>query len=144
GGTSRGRRGAAAGAAPAAPAAAPAGGQLPLLFDGDMRVSFDRPTNSLLILSSLKDYQVLRKVIEKLDSPRKQIFVEALVMEVALDKTRTLGASFHGAVPGVPFLGGKSGLLLGGLDASKTLLPASLLSGDTLSGLAVGIIGQTV
>jgi general secretion pathway protein D len=145
GGTARGRRGGAA-ATPAAPTpAAPGGGQLPLLFEGDMRVSFDRPTNALIILSSLKDYQVLRRVIEKLDSPRKQIFVEALVMEVALDKTRTLGASFHGAIPGVPLFG-KSGLFLGGLDATKTLFPASLLTGggDTLVGLAAGIIGQTV
>ncbi len=146
GGQARGRRGA-AGANPAAPAAAPgaAGGQLPMLFDGDMRVSFDRPTNALIILSSLKDYQVLRRVIEKLDSPRKQVFVEAMVMEVALDKTRTLGASFHGAVPGVPLFG-KSGLLLGGLDATKTLFPAGILQGggDTLLGLAAGIIGPTV
>ncbi|MEO8215338.1 MAG: hypothetical protein ABI560_19210, partial [Myxococcales bacterium] len=131
--------------APAAAAPASAGGQLPLLFDGDMRVSFDRPTNALIILSSLKDYQVLRRVIEKLDSPRKQVFVEAMVMEVALDKTRTLGASFHGAVPAVPLFG-KTGLLLGGLDASKTLFPASILQGggDTLLGLAAGIIGPPV
>ena len=144
GGTSRARRGAAA--TPAAPAPAPGatGGQLPLLFEGDMRVSFDRPTNSLIILSSLKDYQALRRVIEKLDSPRKQIFVEALVMEVALDKTRSLGASFHGAIPGVPAFG-KTGLVLGGLNASKTLLPGSLLSGgDSLLGLAAGIIGPPV
>jgi general secretion pathway protein D len=41
---------------------------------------------------------------------------------------------------------GKSGLFLGGLDATKTLFPASLLTGggDTLVGLAAGIIGQTV
>jgi general secretion pathway protein D len=149
GGQARGRRGTAANAA-GAPAPAPGasgggGGQLPLLFDGDMRVSFDRPTNALIILSSLKDYQVLRRVIEKLDSPRKQIFVEAMVMEVALDKTRTLGASFHGAIPGVPAFG-KTGLLLGGLDASKTLFPASILQGggDTLLGLAAGIIGPPV
>ncbi|MBC8133844.1 MAG: type II secretion system protein GspD, partial [Deltaproteobacteria bacterium] len=146
GGQARGRRGGAANAAAPTPAASPgAGGQMPMLFDGDMRVSFDRPTNSLIILSSLKDYQVLRRVIEKLDSPRKQIFVEAMVMEVALDKTRTLGASFHGAVPGVPAFG-KTGLLLGGLDASKTLFPASILQGggDTLLGLAAGIIGPPV
>jgi general secretion pathway protein D len=144
GGQARGRRGGAA-ANPAAPAPAPgAGGQLPMLFDGDMRVSFDRPTNSLIILSSLKDYQVLRRVIEKLDSPRKQVFVEAMVMEVALDKTRTLGAAFHGAENAVSLFG-KSGLILGGLDASKTLFPAGLLAGgDSLLGLAAGVIGPPI
>jgi general secretion pathway protein D len=142
GGSTRARRGAAPAAAPAAPAA---GGQLPLLFEGDMRVSFDRPTNSLIILSSLKDYQSLRRVIEKLDSPRKQVFVEALVMEVSLDKSRTLGASFHGGVPNVPIFG-KQSLVLGGLDITKTLNPGGLLTGggDTLLGLAAGVIGPPI
>jgi general secretion pathway protein D len=143
GGSTRARRGAAAAApTPAAPAA---GGQLPLLFEGDMRVSFDRPTNSLIILSSLKDYQSLRRVIEKLDSPRKQVFVEALVMEVSLDKSRTLGASFHGGVPDVGIFGQKS-LILGGLDITKTLNPGGLLTGggDTLLGLAAGVIGPPI
>ncbi|HEY8922896.1 MAG TPA: type II secretion system secretin GspD, partial [Polyangia bacterium] len=147
GGSTRSRRGA-AGAAPApAPAPTPGanGAQLPLLFEGDMRVSFDRPTNSLIILSSLKDYQSLRRVIEKLDSPRKQIFVEAMVMEVSLDKSRTLGAAFHGGVPGVN-IGGKDSLILGGLDITKTLNPGGLLTGggDTLLGLAAGVIGPPI
>ena len=51
-------------------------------------ISFDRPTNSLIIVSSLKDYQAVRRVIERLDSPRKQVFVEAMIMEVTLDKQR--------------------------------------------------------
>lgn len=144
GGASRSRRGA---APTAAPAAAPSanGAQLPLLFEGDMRVSFDRPTNALIILSSLKDYQSLRRVIEKLDSPRKQVFVEAMVMEISLDKTRTLGASFHGGVPNVPIFG-KQSLILGGLDITQTLNPGGLLSGggDTLLGLAAGVIGPPI
>ena len=143
GGAARAKRGAAA--APATPAAPGAAGQLQYLFEGDVRVSFDRPTNSLIILSSLKDYQSLRKVIEKLDSPRKQIFVEAMVMEVALDKTRTLGASYHGGVPGVSIFG-KQSLILGGLDSSKTLTPGGLLAqgGDTLLGLAAAVIGPAI
>ena len=60
-------------------------------------------------MSSLKDYQALRRVIEQLDSPRKQVFVEAMILEVTLDKTRELGASFHGAKPfNIPGLDDKS------------------------------------
>src|ERR1700690_3497829 len=66
-----------------------------LLFEGEVRINFDRPTNSLIIVSSLKDYQALRRVIERLDSPRKQVFVEAMILEVTLDKERDLGASWH-------------------------------------------------
>jgi general secretion pathway protein D len=143
GGATRARRGAAAPATPGAPTGPSS--QLQFLFEGDVRVSFDRPTNSLIILSSLKDYQSLRRVIEKLDSPRKQIFVEAMVMEVSLDKTRTLGASFHGGAAAVSIFGQQS-LVLGGLNASKTLAPGGLLAqgGDTLLGLAAGIIGPPI
>src|SRR5262249_3543394 len=70
-----------------------------LLFEGEVRINFDRPTNSLIIVSSLKDYQAVRRVIERLDSPRKQVFVEAMILEVTLDKQRDLGVSFHGPKP---------------------------------------------
>ena len=64
GGRSRSRGGQAA----PPPAAAPAGGGQQqgiqnLLFEGDVRINFDRPTNSLIIVSSLKDYQAVRRVI---------------------------------------------------------------------------------
>src|SRR6185503_508329 len=52
GGGGRARRGAAAGAAPApapTPGAAGGQGQQLFLFEGDVRVSFDRPTNALMI-----------------------------------------------------------------------------------------------
>ena len=80
--------------APAPPPQSGAPGQqqtLPQLFEGDVRVTFDAATNSLVVYSSLKDYQSLRRVIDKLDLPRKQIYVEAMIMEVLLDKTRDPG-----------------------------------------------------
>ena len=51
-----------------------------------------------------------------------------MVMEVSLDKSRTLGASFHGGIPNVPIFG-KQSLVLGGLDITKTLNPGGLLTG---------------
>jgi general secretion pathway protein D len=109
-----------------------------LMFEGEVRITFDPPTNSLLIVSSFRDFQVLRKVIEKLDGPRKQVFIEATILEVLLDKTRELGVSYHGGKPvGLP--GNESGLLLGGFEASKTLSPASLIS--SLGGLTGALFG---
>jgi len=139
GSTGRSRR---ANATPAPAPAAPAGGT-PIsnsLFEGDVRINFDRPTNSLIILSSLKDYQAVRRVIEMLDSPRKQVFIEAVILEVSLDKTRTLGASFHGG--DFPILGNSLGIF--GFDSGKTLAPASLLTDSSLLGLAAGVFGEKV
>ncbi|HXT99499.1 MAG TPA: type II secretion system secretin GspD [Polyangia bacterium] len=136
GGRSRART---ATAAPA-PAAAPAGGAAAsgiqnLLFEGDVRINFDRPTNSLIVVSSLKDYQAVRRVIERLDSPRKQVFVEAMILEVTLDKQRELGVSFHGAKPfDIPGLDNQS-LVVGGLNPAKTLFPAGALTETMLAGV---------
>ncbi len=143
--TSRGRTGAAPAPAPGgAPANQPGQvGQISL-FEGDVRINFDRPTNSLIILSSLKDYQSLRRVIERLDAARKQVFVEALVLEVALDKTRDLGVSYHGGLKET--VADKQGLGLFGFDASKTLQPAGLLTSGSsaLLGLSAGFFGPPI
>jgi general secretion pathway protein D len=125
-----------------APAPPPQGGQSAqaqgiqnLLFEGDVRINFDRPTNSLIVVSSLKDYQSLRRVIERLDSPRKQVFVEAMILEVTLDKQRDLGASFHGAKPQKLFGLDSDSLIVGGLSPSKTLFPVGALSETMLAGI---------
>jgi general secretion pathway protein D len=135
GGRSRGRSQAAAPAAPAAGAAGAQSGIQNLLFEGEVRINFDRPTNSLLVVSSLKDYQAVRRVIERLDSPRKQVFVEAMILEVTLDKQRELGVSFHGAKPfNIPGLDNQS-LAIGGLNPATTLFPAGALTETMLAGV---------
>ncbi len=111
-----------------------------LLFEGEVRINFDRPTNSLIVVSSLKDYQSLRRVIELLDSPRKQVFVEAMILEVTIDKERDLGASWHGAFPHNLFGMDNPSLIVGGLNPSKTLFPASAL-GDTM---LAGVLGPVL
>jgi general secretion pathway protein D len=111
-----------------------------LLFEGEVRLNFDRPTNSLIIVSSLKDYQALRRVIELLDSPRKQIFVEAMILEVTLDKERDLGASWHGVKPQNLFGLSDPSLIVGGLNPANTLQPTNAL-GDTM---LAGILGPVL
>jgi general secretion pathway protein D len=144
GGARRTSRTSAPGQPAAPPPPAPAGPgqqqQLPQLFEGDVRVTFDAATNSLVVYSSLKDYQSLRRVIDKLDLPRKQIYVEAMIMEVLIDKTRTLGVAYHGGYQAN--IGGKETTILGGFDAGKTLNPAAL-AGD-LVGLAGALFGPAL
>ena len=131
------------------PAPAPAATGQPLqganlLFEGEVRINFDRPTNSLLIVSSLKDYQTLRRVIERLDSPRKQVFVEAMILEVTLDKERDLGASWHGIKPAQNLFGLNSpSLIVGGLNPSNTLFPTNALGDTMLAGVLGPVLSTT-
>ena len=108
-----------------------------------MRINFDRPTNSLIVVSSLKDYQALRRVIELLDSPRKQVFVEAMILEVTLDKERDLGASWHGTKPQNLFGLSEPSLIVGGLNPAKTLQPTNALGDTMLAGVLGPVLSAT-
>lgn len=67
-----------------------------LLSSGPVTITADKPTNSLVINASHEDYQTLKGIIEKLDIKRKQVYVEALILELSLDATQRLGVSLQG------------------------------------------------
>lgn len=67
-------------------------------LEGGVRITADKATNSLIIIASPNDYQTLVEVIKKLDIRRRQVYVEALIMEISLDKGLDVGVEFRGAV----------------------------------------------
>ncbi|MDO8520139.1 MAG: secretin N-terminal domain-containing protein, partial [Deltaproteobacteria bacterium] len=61
-------------------------------LEGGVKVTADEGTNALVITASAKDFQTLvSMVIDKLDIPRRQVYLEAVVMELTVNKNRTLG-----------------------------------------------------
>ncbi|MCG3113086.1 MAG: hypothetical protein MCM46_14815 [Candidatus Manganitrophus sp. SB1] len=66
---------------------------------GTVQILADKTTNSLIITATDEDYEVLKAVIQKLDMKRRQVYVEAVVLEMAADKFRELGTDL-GAVFG--------------------------------------------
>jgi general secretion pathway protein D len=125
-------------AAPA-PVAAPgpprAVGEAAPVFDGPVRVTSDPTTNSLLAVSSLDDFRTLCRLTEEIDVPRKQVFIEATIMEVLLTKDRAIGGGFHvvDKVNGTAMAGGwqpQTTLLLDPKNLGSTLVG--------LSGIALG------
>ena len=138
------RRGSSAAPTAAPPAQNQQGNQSSLMFEGDVRITFDAPTNSLLVMSSFKDFQALRRVIEKLDAPRKQVFIEALILEVTTDKARQTGVSYHAGK--AQDIAGAQSLLLGGFNAQKTLgaamNPTAML--NNMGGLSAALFGPAL
>jgi len=67
-----------------------------VMFQGEVKVTADKPTNTLVVVASAKDYNALRKVIGLLDLKRKQVYVEAVIMEISIDKNRDIGLSANG------------------------------------------------
>jgi general secretion pathway protein D len=75
----------------ATPAKPGAGAQQAPFEGGNIIITPDKATNSLVIMASPADYQNLLQVIRKLDKRRRQVFVQAVIAEVSLDKLRELG-----------------------------------------------------
>ncbi len=62
-----------------------------------LTITADKPTNSLIINASPEDYLTLQGIIKQLDIRRKQVYVEALILELSMDATQRLGVSLQGA-----------------------------------------------
>ena len=98
--------------APGQPGAA--GGTAGGMFEGEVRVTPDKATNSLVITSTGRDYAAMRLVIDRLDVPRRQVFIEAVIMDLSVDNSTRFGVSFHGGTT----IGADNTLVLGGFEAA--------------------------
>ena len=116
------------------------GGAAASLCSGEVKITAHKPTNSLVIESSLKDYLAVKRVVMQLDVRRKQVYVEAVIMEISSNKDRKIGISASGgasvniAGSSVPLLFGKGGLGMSGLDLTQL----------NKGGLALGMQGPLV
>jgi len=99
---------------------------------GPVQIITDKTTNQLLITASDDDYAIVEKTIKSLDKKRRQVYVEAVVMEVGEEKTRQIGTDLTAIFGMVPSPG--SDLLLlgdlnGGLASGLGLLASSTALG---------------
>jgi general secretion pathway protein D len=109
-------------------------------FEGGVSITADKATNSLIIMAAPEDYERIRSIIELLDIKRKQVYVEAAIMEMSMDKTRELGIEFRSTQafgPGLNTVGGGTLLDTGGIST----FAANPLN---VTGLAVGVVRGTV
>jgi general secretion pathway protein D len=68
-------------------------------FEAEVSITADIATNALIIVASPRDYQTLKNVIEKLDIRRKQVYVEAVIMEIQPSVLQDLGIEYRGTIP---------------------------------------------
>jgi len=59
-------------------------------------VTADKATNALVVNATPEDYSVIREIIRQLDIRRKQVYVEALIMELSMEATQKLGLGLQG------------------------------------------------
>jgi len=107
------------------------------LFEGEVKVTSDKATNSLVIVASAKDYASLKRVIDKLDIRRRQVFVEATILEVSLKKDNKAGVAWNGGH--VFDVAGEEIPLFFGTNLSG--LSSLAIDPTVLTGIAAGLRG---
>lgn len=79
----------------------------------DVSVTADPATNSLVIFAGKSEYQKIRALLEKLDIKRRQVLVEAMLLEVGVTDDMNLGTSW------LTSTGGSDGGVLAGNNFSN-------------------------
>jgi general secretion pathway protein D len=65
------------------------------IFGGDVKVTFDKNTNSLIVTASKQDYEVVKNLLNKIDIARDQVFVKVIIMEMSASSNMTYGVDFY-------------------------------------------------
>lgn len=114
-----------------------------------VRITADKATNSLIIMADKEDYEVLEDIIQKLDIPRAMVYIEALIMEVNVDKGLQLGVEWQGG--GTTNYNGKNAVIGGGFKGSGLIgydaeLTQALNSPVPAipNGFSLGIFGEAI
>jgi general secretion pathway protein D len=105
-------------------------------------IQADEASNALVISAPDAVYNNLRAVIEKLDVRRAQVFVEALIAEVTVDRAAQFGVQWAGAGEvGDGTLGGVQNFPLTGSSIVQTAISPETSIG---AGLTIGYIGPEI
>ncbi|MDQ6978554.1 MAG: type II secretion system secretin GspD [Mariprofundaceae bacterium] len=127
-------------AATATPGKAPAS----TLFAGAVKVVAEPATNALLITADASDMSSLNRIIDKLDVQRRQVLVEALIVEVTANAGEQFGIEWRGTgdftKPGTTVLGGTTFNGNGGANINAVAANPFAAS----NGLVVGLVRGTV
>jgi general secretion pathway protein D len=146
-GGSGGSGGSAGGRRPGGGAAASVPGSTDDIFEGQVKITCDEGSNKLVVTSSLRDYAALRNVIDQLDQPRRQVFIEAVIMDVNISRTDDIGVRWHLGYPidagGIVDGADGKGIIYGGNGALQSI-GAPFSVADQLGALAVGVRGPTI
>ena len=121
------------------------------LFEGEIKITADKSTNSLIVVASAHDYRALKLLVDKLNTPRRQVYIEAAILEVNINGDNEVGINWHSPVGfGSNDLGGygdgaagflQSGSWAGDGGLSPTLSPAGLIG--VAGGSVAGIVGKS-
>ncbi len=111
-------------------------------LSGEVKITADKATNSLIIIASKEDYEVLEEIIAQLDIARSMVYIECLIMEVNVNKNFKFGVEWSAF--GKTDIDTKSGGFGGSFTTPDSSALSNLAKGSLPSGGAFGIFGETL
>jgi general secretion pathway protein D len=129
------------------------GGKLKALGK-EITILADKSTNSLIIYAEPDDYNTIKEMIKKLDIPRKQVYIQAIIMEVSPTESFNFGTEWlafkeAGSIDNKKIYGFGVGSTAGGPVQNLISGGASSISGTTAStplppGFTLGVLGDSI
>ena len=97
---------------------------------GQTKIIADERTNALLIYASKDDMKIIKDIVSKLDVVLAQVLIEAVIIEISLDNSSSLGVSY---LEGKPHSIGNSFIGQGAVNNGNVLSPGNfnIISGAT-------------
>ncbi|NMC64324.1 MAG: hypothetical protein GYA55_14260, partial [SAR324 cluster bacterium] len=69
-------------------------GSSSVMLGENISITADPSTNSLIIVASKNDYEKILSLLKELDIKRRQVIVEAMLLEVGVEDSQSLGTNF--------------------------------------------------
>ncbi len=132
-------------AIPSKQAKGPIVGKAPVISK-EVQIVADKATNSLVITANKPDYHVLEDVIKKLDITRRMVYIEALIMEVSVNKQFDLGVEWQGGDDTGSWNGRKI-VTFGASKPGDSILPSVNTTTGQVglpSGFSFGVMGEGI
>lgn len=114
----------------------------------EISLTADKSTNSIIVYAEPDDYNAIKEMIQKLDLPRKQVFIEALIMEVSPNTNFQFGTDwFAGKDVENPLESDKRAAIFGSSINSGDLIGLGASDNVITSlgqGFSLGVLGETI
>jgi general secretion pathway protein D len=111
------------------------------VLEASAKVSADETTNALIVTATPRDYGPIKAVIDALDRPKRQVFIEAVVLDVSAEHGLDLGVSWHGGNASTSVFGAGNQTTYGGF---RPLTSAGTPSSTELQAFALGVRGPDI
>lgn len=114
------------------------------VFSGDVNIVPDKTMNALLITADPSDMKAVEGIVDKLDVRRREVLIEALIVEVTADEAQQFGVEWRGigdfTQPGRKAFGGTAFSTQAGTSIN-TVAANPFAAGN---GLVVGMANGTI